>query len=88
MIFGTCAQATAVDHLGAVLGDAAGLVVAAHHEADDVLQEQERHAALAAQFDEMRGLERAFGKQNAVIAEYADRDAVDVREARHQRWPV
>src|SRR3546814_21112393 len=35
--------------LGAVLGDAAGLVAAADHEAGDVLQEHERTAALRAE---------------------------------------
>ena len=36
----------------------------------------------------MRGLQRAFGKQDAVVAEDADRHAVDVREAGHQRGAV
>ena len=53
----------------------------ADHEADDVLQEQQRNAALAAQFDEVRGLQRAFGKQDAVVADDADRHAVEMREA-------
>src|ERR1700730_16521898 len=42
-------------HLGAVAGDAAGLVFAADHEARDVLQEEQWNAALATQFDEVRG---------------------------------
>src|SRR5215813_1437634 len=33
-------------HLGSVLGDAAGLVLAADHEAGDVLKEDERYAPL------------------------------------------
>src|SRR3712207_7711945 len=44
------------DHLRAVLGDAAGLVVAADHEAGDVLQEQQRDRPLVAQLDEVRAL--------------------------------
>ena len=43
--------------LGAVLGDAAGLVLAPDHEAGDVLQEDQRDAALVAQLDEVRALE-------------------------------
>ena len=63
-------------------------VVAPDHEADDVLQEQQRNAALAGELDEMRGLERAFGKQNAVVAENADRHAVNMRKAGDQRGAV
>ena len=76
------------DHLGAVLGDAARFVVAADDEADDVLQEQQRHTALAAQLDEMRGFQRAFREQDAVVAQNADRDAVNVGEAGDQRGAV
>ncbi len=36
----------------------------------------------------MRSLERTLGKQNAVVAQDADRNAVDVGEAGHQRRPV
>ena len=75
-------------HLGAVLGDAAGFVFLADHEAGDVLQEQQRNAALAAQLDEMRALQRAFGEQDAVVGEDADRDAVRVRKAGDQRRAV
>ncbi len=69
------------DHLGAVLGDAAGLVVASDHEADDVLQEQQRNAALAAQLDEVRGFERALRIEDALVADDADRHAAEMREA-------
>ena len=74
--------------LGAVLGDAAGLVLLADHEAGDVLQEQQRDAALARELDEMRALERALAEQDAVVGEDADRDALDVREAADQRRAV
>ena len=47
-----------------------------------------RNAALRAQFDEMRGLQRRFGKQDAVVGDDADRIAVDVGEAGHQRGAV
>ena len=52
------------------------------------MQKQQRHAALAAQFDEMRRFQRALREQDAVIAENADRDAVDMGEAGHQRRAV
>jgi hypothetical protein len=75
-------------HLGAVLGDAAGLVFAADHEARDVLQEQQRDVALARQLDEVRALERALAEQDAVVGEDADGKAVDVGEAANERRPV
>ena len=56
--FGTPAVATAVTSLAPSLGDAAGLVFLADHEAGDVLQEHQRDPALAAQLDEVRALER------------------------------
>ena len=49
---------------------------------------KQRNAALAAQLDEMRGLLRAFGKQNAVVAENADRHAVDAGKAGDDRGAV
>ena len=76
------------DHLGAVLGDAARLVVAAHHEARDVLQEQQRDHALVAQLDEMRALHGGFAEQHAVVGDDADGVAVDVRETGDQRAAV
>ena len=69
--------------LGAILGDAAGLVFPSDHEAGDVLQEHQRDAALAAQLDEVRALQRRFGEQDAVVGEDADRIAV--RYARSRR---
>ena len=75
-------------HLGAVLGDAARLVVAAHHEPGDVLQEQQRGHALVAQLDEMRALQGGFAEQHAVVGDDADRVAVDAREAGDQRGAV
>ncbi len=42
VIFGTLVVATAVDQLGAVLGDAVRLVFPPDHEAGDVLQEDQR----------------------------------------------
>ena len=41
---------------------------------------------LAAQLDEMRALERAFGKQHAVVGDYADRHAVDMGKAGGPAW--
>src|SRR5262249_53379654 len=43
------------------------------HKAGDILQEDERNAALTHQLDEMRTLECAFRKQNAVIGKNANR---------------
>ena len=77
-----------VHHLGAVLGDAAVLVALADDEAGDVLQEEQRDAALAAELDEVRRLERRLGEQHAVVGDDADRVAVDAREAGDQRRAV
>src|SRR5260221_1332972 len=68
------------NHLGAVLGDAAVLVLLAHHEAGDVLQEEQRNAALRRELDEVRALQRRFREEDAVVGEDRDRIAVQVRE--------
>ena len=41
------------DHFGAIFGNATGLVLPPHHEAVDVLQEDQGHPPLRAQLDEM-----------------------------------
>jgi hypothetical protein len=71
-------------HLGAVLGDAPGLVLAADHEPGDVLQEHQRDTALAAELDEVRALERGLREQDAVVGDQADRIAVEPGEAADQ----
>src|SRR5260370_26867324 len=75
-------------HLRAVLGDAGRLVFAADHEAGDVLQKDERDAALRAQLDEMGALQCAFREQDAVIGENTDRVPPDPSEAAHQGLAV
>ena len=45
-----------VYHLRPVPGDTAGLILPAHHEAGDILQEHQRHLALCTQGDEVRAL--------------------------------
>ena len=74
--------------LGAVAGDAAGLVLLADHEAGDVLQEDERDAPLARELDEVRALLRALGEEDAVVREDPDREALDVRPAADERLAV
>src|SRR5690606_37845233 len=73
------------DQLGAMTGNPFVLVLAAHHEAGDVLQEHQRRLALAAQFDEVGALLGRFGEQNAVVGNDAYRHAVDMGKAGHQR---
>ena len=70
-----------MDHLGAVFGDAGPFVLLAHHEARDVLHEDQRDAAHPAQLDEVRGLERRLGEQHAVVGDDADEQPLQVREA-------
>ena len=76
------------DQLGPVLGDPARLVVAADHEAGDVLKEHERDPPLIAELDEVGALERALGEQDPVVGQDAHRVAVDVGKSRDQRRPV
>ena len=86
--FGTCEQATAVTILAPSLAMPACFVLLADHEAGDVLQEHQRDVALVAQLDEVRALQRAFGEQDAVVGDDADRIAVDVGEAADQGLAV
>ena len=48
------------------------------------MQEQQRNAALAGQFDEMRALLRAFGKQHTIIGKDCHRHAPDMRRTADQ----
>ena len=64
------------------------LVLAADHEAGDVLQEDQRRAVLVAQLDEMRALQRGVVEEHAVVGEDADLVAPDVGEAADQRRAV
>jgi hypothetical protein len=64
-----------------VLGDAAGLVAATDHEAGDVLQEDQRDAALAGELDEVRPFQRALGEQHAVVSQDRHRIAPDLGKA-------
>ena len=76
------------DELGAVFGDAAVFVLLADHEAGDVLQEEQRRAALRAELDEVRAFERALAEENAVVGEDADRMPLDARESADERRAV
>ena len=70
-----------VDHLGALLDHAVGLVIAAHHEAGDVLQEHQRDVGLVAQLDEGGALLGRVGIEHAVVGQDAHRIAADRRPA-------
>src|SRR5215831_15613233 len=72
------------DHLGAVLGDAVGLVLPADHEAGDVLQEDEGNPALVAQLDEVRALERGLAEQDPVVGDNSHGMPVYQGEPGHQ----
>ena len=75
-------------HLRPVLGDAAGLVLAADHEAGDVLEEDERDLPLRGELDEVGALERRRAEQDPVVGDDPDRIALDVGEARDERLAV
>src|SRR5690606_22475719 len=74
--------------LGAVLGDPAMLVLSTHHEPGDVLEEQERDTALAAELDEVHPFEGALAEEDAIVAEDAHGHAHDASEARNERRAV
>ena len=48
----------------------------------------QRNAALRAELDEVRALQRRFGEQDAVVGDDADRIAPDAREAGDERGAV
>ena len=65
MILGTVELATRRDHLRAGADNAAPLRIATHHEAVDVMQEDERNQVLIAVHDEARRLFRTLGINHA-----------------------
>ena len=71
-----------------MLGDAFGFVLLAHHEAGDVLQEQQRDVALAAQFNEVRAFLGGLAEQDTVVGDDAHRVAVDMGKTGHQGLAV
>ena len=77
-----------VDQLGPVLDDAALLVARPHHEARDVLHEQDRSIATVAERNELRSLLRLGREQDAVVGDHADRVAADRRPPAHQLGAV
>ena len=64
-----------------MLDDAALLALGAHHVAGGVHQVDDRNVRLAALLDELPGLGRALGGDGAVVADDADRMALDHRAA-------
>ena len=83
--FGTAVVATAVTSLAPSRAMPPASYFAPDHEAGDVLQEEQRDPALAAELDEMRALLRALREEHAVVGDDPDRDAVDMGEAADQR---
>ena len=67
-----------------MLGDAAGLVFLPDHEAGDVLQEHQRYAALAGQFDKVRAFLCRLAEQHAVIGDDRHRIAMQMGKAADQ----
>src|SRR5512138_628183 len=69
-----------MDHLRAVLRDTACFRFAANHEAGDVLQEDERNAALVTQLNEVSRFERGLTEQHSVIGDDANRVSMNACE--------
>lgn len=59
-----------------------------HHKAGDVLQEDDRDVPLAAELHEVRGLQRRFGEEHAVVRDDPDALPVQSAEPGHNRVPV
>ena len=71
--FGNRGVGDGVDHLRAVFGDAALLVLPSDHEPGDVLQEEERDLPARAHLDEMRCLQGRLGEEDSVVGDDARR---------------
>ena len=61
------------------------LVAAAHHEAGDVLQEDQGDAPLRAELDEVRALLSGFREDDAVVGDDAHMHAAHLRESGNER---
>ena len=72
------------DQFGPVPRDALLLILLTHHEAGDVLQEDEWDAPLAAELDKVRAFLCALREEDAVVGDYADGIAHPAREATDQ----
>ncbi len=79
--FGHLSARHGVHKLSAVLGDATGLGVTPHHKTGDVLEEEQGNPSLAAEFDEVRSLERGLGEEDAVVAHNTQGEAVQPGKA-------
>ena len=86
--FGTCAVATAVTSLAPSLAMPPASYFRPTMKPVMFCRKTSGIFALAAELDEMRALQRAFGKQHAVVGDDADRHAVEMREAGDQRGAV
>ena len=86
--FGTCAFATAITSFAPSRAMPPASYSRPDHEAGDVLEEDERHAPLAAELDEVRAFLRGLGEEHAVVREDPDRDPLDAREARDESLAV
>ena len=73
-----------VDQLRAVLDDATLLIASAHHEAGDVLHEEQRNVVPVAQLNELRALLGLLTEEDAVVGQDAERVAGEVGEARDE----
>mmetsp|Transcript_38842 Transcript_38842/g.82603 ORF Transcript_38842/g.82603 Transcript_38842/m.82603 type:complete len:224 (-) Transcript_38842:2400-3071(-) len=80
--------AHSVDHLCTILRDTALLVGGTDDEASDVMEEDQRHSALATDLDEVCGLDRGLTEEHAVVAEDANGVALDVGPTAYHRRPI
>src|SRR3546814_13026085 len=71
-----------------MFGNTLRLIFAANHETGNVLQKQQRYAALAGQFYEMRSLQGAFTEQHTIISQNSYGDSQNMGETEHERTAI
>ena len=86
--FGDIGASNGSNEFGAVLGNATFLGIGAHHEAADVLEEDEGYTTLGAELDEVRAFEGGFREEDAVVCEDTDLIAVNTPKAYRHHFRV
>src|SRR3546814_20498289 len=68
-----------------MFGNTLRLIFAANHETGNVLQKQQRYAALAGQFYEMRSLQGAFTEPHTIISQNSYGDSPNMVDTANEQ---
>src|SRR3546814_3207099 len=71
-----------------MFGNTLRLIFAANHETGNVLQKQQRYAALTGQFYEMRSLQGAFTEQHTIVGQNSYGNSPNMAETAHERTAI